>query len=246
HHKYSLIFRSANKCYLNQLEMTDDYLNLQILADLKSELWIYQADEGNCRLIHKIYKADCTLSSSSAFKNHVVIQKVGYLTPPHSELWDLDQIKNLTTGQIALDQHDSIDCKIRDLFAAETNFPSLDYQISRHSAVSVDGVQIPYIVISKKGSGTQPVPCLMYAYGGFARIPAVQFLGLIGTAWLQNGGCYVVAHIRGGNEYGPDWHQAAVQENRWKCFVDFAHVGNDLIQWGLTTSKLLSIRGGSK
>lgn len=71
------------------------------------------------------------------------------------------------------------------------------------------------------------------------------YLGATGLTWLQRGGCYVVANIRGGGEFGPSWHQAALKANRIKAYEDFIAVAEDLIRSGVTSSRKLAIRGGS-
>ena len=88
-------------------------------------------------------------------------------------------------------------------------------------------------------------PTLLYGYGGFEVSELPNYSGLIGRAWLDGGGVYVVANIRGGGEYGPRWHQAALKQNRLRAYEDFAAVAEDLIARKITTPKHLGIRGGS-
>jgi prolyl oligopeptidase len=71
------------------------------------------------------------------------------------------------------------------------------------------------------------------------------YAAIVGKLWLENGGVYALANIRGGGEFGPTWHQAALQENRQRAFDDFAAVAEDLIQKNITSSKNLGIQGGS-
>jgi prolyl oligopeptidase len=91
----------------------------------------------------------------------------------------------------------------------------------------------------------RPAPTLLYGYGGFevSRVPA--YSGGIGRAWLERGGVYVVANIRGGGEYGPRWHQAALKQNRHKAYEDFAAVARDLVARGVTDKAHLGAQGGS-
>jgi prolyl oligopeptidase len=88
-------------------------------------------------------------------------------------------------------------------------------------------------------------PTLLYGYGGFQIPLTPSYLGSFARQWLDNGGVYVIANIRGGGEFGPKWHQAALKQNRQRAYDDFIAVGETLIANGITSSKNLGIRGGS-
>jgi prolyl oligopeptidase len=120
-------------------------------------------------------------------------------------------------------------------------FPTDGLTVSQHFAVSDDGTGVPYFVV---GSG-KPGPTLLHGYGGFEVSLTPDYSGTVGRGWLERGGTYVVANIRGGGEYGPDWHQSAVRENRPRVFEDFAAVARDLVERGVTTPAQLGIEGGS-
>ncbi len=111
-------------------------------------------------------------------------------------------------------------------------------------ATSADGTKIPYFLIMREDS-EGPVPTLLYGYGGFEIALTPSYLSPLPVAWLQAGGAYVIANIRGGGEFGPAWHQAALKENRQKTYDDFAAVAEDLIATGVTESSKLGIYGGS-
>jgi len=118
--------------------------------------------------------------------------------------------------------------------------------VEQFHAVSADGERIPYFVVKPAGfeaDGTHPT--LLYGYGGFevSRTPA--YSGVIGSAWLARGGVYVLANIRGGGEFGPGWHHAALLENRQRAFDDFIAVAEDLIARKITSPRHLGIWGGS-
>jgi prolyl oligopeptidase len=88
-------------------------------------------------------------------------------------------------------------------------------------------------------------PTLLYGYGGF-EVPEIPFYsGTTGTAWLAEGGVYVLANIRGGGEFGPSWHQAGLKENRQRVYDDFHAVAEDLVRRKITSPKNLGIMGGS-
>jgi prolyl oligopeptidase len=111
-------------------------------------------------------------------------------------------------------------------------------------ATSRDGTKIPYFVTRPK-TLNGPAPTVLYGYGGFEVSLTPGYSANFGRLWLSKGGIYVVANIRGGGEFGPAWHEAAVKENRQRAFDDFAAVAQDLEKRGLTTPKQLGIMGGS-
>lgn len=111
-------------------------------------------------------------------------------------------------------------------------------------ASSADGTKIPYFVTRPKDL-KGPAPTLLYGYGGFEVSLTPGYSGTVGKVWLAKGGIYVVANIRGGGEFGPAWHDAALKKNRQRAFDDFAAVAADLQKRGLTTPKQLGIMGGS-
>ena len=90
-----------------------------------------------------------------------------------------------------------------------------------------------------------PVPTILYGYGGFQISMTPKYVATAGAAWLEDGGCYVEANIRGGGEFGPTWHQAAKKELRNKAYEDFEAVAEDLVTEGVTTAPMLACRGGS-
>jgi prolyl oligopeptidase len=110
-------------------------------------------------------------------------------------------------------------------------------------ATSDDGTRVPYFVVGEPDAHNAPT--LLSGYGGFevARVP--YYDGTLGRAWLARGGVSVLANIRGGGEYGPDWHTAALRENRPRAFEDFAAVAADLVRRGITTPARLGTEGGS-
>jgi prolyl oligopeptidase len=119
-------------------------------------------------------------------------------------------------------------------------------EISQHEATSKDGTKVPYFQVSRKGmklDGTNPT--LLYGYGGFEISLTPGYQPLTGAAWLERGGVYVVANIRGGGEFGPQWHQAALKANRHKAYEDFAAVADDLVRRGVTSPNHLGAMGGS-
>jgi prolyl oligopeptidase len=132
------------------------------------------------------------------------------------------------------------------LKSAPTFFDASAYQTEQKFATSKDGTKVPYFVVHRKDvklDGSNPT--LLYGYGGFQVSLTPSYSGGIGKAWLEKGGVYVVANIRGGGEYGPRWHQSALKENRQRAYDDFASVAQDLINTKITSVQHLGAMGGS-
>lgn len=118
--------------------------------------------------------------------------------------------------------------------------------ISQYMATSKDGTQVPYFQVAREGmklDGSNPT--LLYGYGGFEISLLPSYSATVGAAWLEKGGVFVVANIRGGGEFGPRWHQAALRDKRPRAFEDFVAVADDLVQRKVTSRKHLGARGGS-
>ena len=125
-------------------------------------------------------------------------------------------------------------------------FDTAGMSVEQHFATSEDGTRVPYFVVLPKGfEANGKTPTLMYGYGGFEVSRTPGYSATVGHSWLGRGGAYVVANIRGGGEYGPAWHRAALKENRQRAYDDFIAVGEDLIARGITSPEHLGIRGGS-
>ncbi len=124
-----------------------------------------------------------------------------------------------------------------------TMFDADGLEVSQHFAVSADGTRIPYFQVGYPNQ--QPVPTLLYGYGGFDVSLLPSYVPVAGKAWLTKGGVYVVANIRGGGEYGPNWHKAGLKEKRHRAYEDFVAVAQDLVARGVTTPAQLGAQGGS-
>lgn len=125
-------------------------------------------------------------------------------------------------------------------------FDSSNKVVEQYFAVSKDGTRVPYFLVRPKDlklDGTAPT--LLHGYGGFEVSLTPDYSGGLGRAWLSKGGVYVVANIRGGGEYGPRWHQAALKENRPRAYEDFSAVAQDLINRKITSPKHLGVQGSS-
>ena len=123
-------------------------------------------------------------------------------------------------------------------------FDASNLMTAQFFATSQDGTQIPYFVTRRK-TLTGPAPTVLYGYGGFEVSETPSYSPNFGMLWLSRGGVFVVANIRGGGEYGPAWHQAALLQNRQKAYDDFQAVAQDIVKRGITTPRRLGIMGGS-
>ncbi|MBI4369828.1 MAG: S9 family peptidase [Elusimicrobia bacterium] len=125
-------------------------------------------------------------------------------------------------------------------------FDAKPYRAEQWQATSKDGTKIPYFIIhAKNWKQDGGNPTLLYGYGGFENSETPFYLMTPGNFWLNQGGVYVDANIRGGGEFGPQWHQAAIKENRQRAYDDFIAVAEDLIKRQVTTAPHLGIMGGS-
>jgi prolyl oligopeptidase len=139
------------------------------------------------------------------------------------------------------------------LKAQAPTFDGTRYEARQEWATSVDGTKVPYFVVGSKSmklDGKNPV--WMFSYGGFEHTLKPSYSGsyeelhgAYGKLWLERGGVFVLANIRGGGEFGPAWHQAAVLENHVRCFEDFEAVARDLVARQITTPARLGIEGRS-
>jgi len=126
-------------------------------------------------------------------------------------------------------------------------FDASSHAVEQLHARSRDGTAVPYFIVKPRGV---PPPAggwasLLYGYGGFEISMKPGYSGVLGRGWLSQGGVYVLANLRGGGEFGPRWHQAALREQRQRSFDDYIAVAEDLIARGITSPKRLGIMGGS-
>lgn len=125
-------------------------------------------------------------------------------------------------------------------------FDSAGMTAEQRFATSADGTQVPYFIVRPKGGRDDgDNPTLLYGYGGFEVSMQPWYSGGFGLAWYERGGVLVVANIRGGGEFGPSWHQAAVGERKQRSYDDFIAVAEDLVRTKVTRPERLGIMGGS-
>ncbi|RZJ96027.1 MAG: S9 family peptidase [Brevundimonas sp.] len=132
------------------------------------------------------------------------------------------------------------------LKSAPARFDASGDVVEQFEATSTDGTKIPYFVVRPRDlamDGTAPT--IIYGYGGFQVSKPPAYIPEMGKLWLENGGVYVIANIRGGGEFGPNWHQSVLKENRQLAFDDFAAVARDLQDRRITSPRRTGIYGRS-
>lgn len=142
--------------------------------------------------------------------------------------------------------YDALTAEVTTLKSLPAKFDASGLAVSQFQAVSTDGTRIPYFLVHREdipADGSTPV--LLYGYGGFQVSMTPGYNPVTGRLWLEQGGAYVLANIRGGGEFGPGWHQAGLKQNRQRIYDDFIAVAEDLIARDVTRPERLGIMGGS-
>ena len=169
-----------------------------------------------------------SISSANIHSDTIFVNYEDYITPDR------------------LSEFDSHKEKITVLKSLPSKFNASELEVNQHMAKSADGTQVPYFVIHRKGiKPDKNTPTILYGYGGVEISLKPSYSATIGKLWLERGGAYAVANIRGGGEFGPRWHKAALKTKRQRAYDDFIAVAEDLIKRGITSPKHLGISGGS-
>jgi prolyl oligopeptidase len=130
---------------------------------------------------------------------------------------------------------------LEPLFTPQVSLPALE--ISQHFYKSKDGTSVPLFLIRKKGASA-PAPTLLYGYGGFS-IPVTPSYSPLALSWIELGGVFAVANLRGGGEYGQIWHEQGSKKNKQNVFDDFIAAAEFLVEQKITPPKQLAITGAS-
>lgn len=226
---------------LSSTSDTRDYILLKILEDVRTkiEFWRYDAPRHSWSRQDGTPDADIPVGEDVSVHSHgrdssadntLWLWRGGYLVPDTLEMGTAED-GCATTVPIKSKPH---------------MFDATQLCVVQNFATSVDGTRIPYFVIGRDDlvlDGTNPV--LLDAYGGFEISMTPGYSAGVGAGWLERGGVKVIANIRGGGEYGPRWHQAALKEKRYKCYEDVEAVAQDLIDRKYTRPDKLACIGGS-
>jgi prolyl oligopeptidase len=137
--------------------------------------------------------------------------------------------------------------KVEKVKSMPAFFDTTGIKVEQFEATSRDGTKIPYFVITPKGfKADGKAPTLLYGYGGFEVPELPRYTPSVGSSWLERGGVYALANIRGGGEFGPRWHRAAMKEHHIRNFEDFIAVAEDLVARKISSPRHLGIMGGSQ
>ncbi|WP_122466047.1 prolyl oligopeptidase family serine peptidase [Brevundimonas lutea] len=229
------IFRPGERQSLQGVSVMRDHVLAVVSDNVVGTLKRFQFVTGDTR--HGEWRATdlqvpensaVSLGDSSKKSGRAFVSAQGFLTPP-----TLGLLEQTATAP-------------ETLRAAPAKFDASTHVVEQFEATSTDGTKIPYFVVMPRDlamDGTAPT--ILFGYGGFQVSFPPAYKPEMGKLWLENGGVFVQANIRGGGEFGPEWHQAALNENRQRAFDDFAAVGKDLIARKITSPDHLGIYGRS-
>ncbi|MBG6183343.1 prolyl oligopeptidase [Arthrobacter sp. CAN_A214] len=236
---FTCVFTPDAATSLQSWSWTRDYLLLNLLRDVSSEIRILDPARSwaaslldACPPLHAV-DAFAVDDEDPEAGNDYWLVATGFLTP-----------SALYRGEIG-GSH-------RQVKATPSFFDEGAFQVEQHFAVSEDGTRVPYFQVAAKDlvlDGGNPT--LLSGYGGFEHSMTPAYSGVVGRGWLERRtddgrrGVYVLANIRGGGEYGPQWHQAALHSNRHRAYEDFAAIARDLVRRNVCTPALLGCTGRS-
>lgn len=235
--KFQILFAPTATRSLAGYTWTKKHLILNVSDQVASRLeeWSFTGDEPTHRLIKAPFPGTLSLAGlhdnelpQDELADHYLLNYADFLTPD-----------TLYLAQAGSDERQALKSR-------EPLFNAGGMKAEQFFATSRDGTRVPYFVVwpaGAKANGKNPT--LLYGYGGFEASMQPGYSGGRGRAWLQRGGVFVLANIRGGGEFGPSWHQAAVKANKQRSYDDFIAVAEDLIKRRVTAPKHLGIMGGS-
>lgn len=230
HLKPSVVFAPTAQEFLANVGVGRSRIVLTTLANVQGRAYVY-APAGGSWSKTKLALPDNVsvgITSMNETDDRFFVSITGFLTPP--AVWLGDAAKGtLAQAKTQPAQFDASGLTVEQIFA-----------------VSKDGTKVPYFAVHRKDlkyDGTNPT--LLSAYGGFEIASTPTYSAVRGKLWLERGGVFVLANIRGGGEFGPAWHEAGLKTQRQRIYDDFAAVGQDLITRRITSREHLGIQGGS-
>ena len=231
--QFQVLFEPTKSSSLSDFTGTKTRLFLNVLTDVRNQVIAFSrkpGDKGKTRWVGAPLKASIGSVSVEPFDRHrsddVWLWLEDFTVPPSLALW------NPATG------------KREPLKQNPSFFEASNLSVVQHFATSKDGTKIPYFEVARKDRSAAG-PTLLEAYGGFEISLSPGYSGSVGAAWIERGGVYVQANLRGGGEYGPEWHEGAMKHQRQNAYDDLAAVAEDLVRRGVTTAKTLGITGAS-
>ena len=225
-----LIFSPTATEFEQQVSTTKNCLIMTTLDNVQGRAYVYRREGSQWRRT-KIDVPDniaVGIVTTSDSDDHFFLSETGFLTPT-----------SLYSGNAA-------NASLTLAKSLPPQFDAAPYTVEQLYATSKDGTRVPYFVVHRKDmkyDGSNPT--LLSAYGGFQVSSTPGYSGTRGKLWLDRGGVFVLANIRGGGEFGPAWHEAGLKTNRQRIYDDFAAVGQDLCDRKITSPRRLGIQGGS-
>ena len=209
----AVLFEPDAHTSLSYHALTRNHLILNLLHDVRSELVVLTPSDGQWQ------RAD--LPGVPKYANSDIAETDSY---------DSDEYMLLSSGftEPGTLRYGNIGGEPEVLKQAPAFFDPTGLSVRQHFATSADGTAVPYFVVGPDDSLAGPT--LLTGYGGFEISLTPSYSGVVGRGWLSRGGTYVVANLRGGGEYGPQWHMGAIKENRHLVYEDFAAVAADLVR----------------
>ncbi|MGY2843699.1 prolyl oligopeptidase [Bradyrhizobium sp. USDA 4509] len=229
--KASLLFKPAPRQALSGVSFTKNLLILTILDNVQSKAFAYKYDQGawSATPIPLPEHTNVGVTAASDETDQAMFAVSSYLRP--TSVWCFDAETQ----------------KLEELKTTPTAFDASKHVVEQFEATSRDGTSIPYSLVRPKNARFDgAIPTLLYGYGGFQASLLPSYLGPVGRLWLEQGNAYVVANLRGGGEFGPQWHQAAQRAAKQTTWDDFIAVAEDLIRRKITTPRRLGVIGGSQ
>jgi len=231
HLKPTLVFAPGPRESLQEVETTKSSAVVVTYENVRGRAYVYTPEASgawNRRRLDLPDDASISIVSAVRKSDDVFLSVTGFLTPTALVL------ANVHSGTVAT------------VKTARTRFDASQDVVEQYEATSKDGTKIPYFIVHpKKMALDGSNPTIVYGYGGFSVSYTPFYSGLLGKLWLERGGVYVLANIRGGGEFGPAWHEAALKTNRQRSYDDFTAVAQDLIARKITSPRRLGIQGGS-
>ncbi|MBI2416379.1 MAG: S9 family peptidase [Ignavibacteriales bacterium] len=226
---FAVIIRPEPRASIGTISTTKNYLLVKMLNNVSAELYRYTFENSNWnkQKVDAPAFGDIAVVAADDFSDKYFYTYRSFLSP--------------TTLYFADDMG-----AMQKLKSLPGFFETGNLKVEQHEAVSKDGTKIPYFLVSSKDlklTGDQPT--LILAYGGFEVSYQPFYSGTIGANWLEKGGVFVLANLRGGGEFGPQWHLSAIKQNRQKVNDDLIAVSEDVISRKITSPKHLGIQGGS-
>jgi len=225
----TLLFEPSEKRFLRSVSIGANQILVSVLDNISGQVLQLQK-VGSSWIENQVRGFEggmLSVSSIDEWSDHTFLNSQGFTQP--SSLYYSNGSK-----------------EFKKIKSVPSKFDPEKYNVEQLYAVSKDGTQIPYFQISNIGMENNSTnPTLLYGYGGFEISQTPSYLSAFSRSWLDSGGVYVIANIRGGGEYGPKWHQSALKENRQRAYDDFIAVAEKLIDSKITSPRHLGIRGGS-